>query len=74
MLFDHLQPLHHLPPQARVQLEQARSFTTSAIVTHRGTTNTANIHPQRRHPGLDGRDRNIVAAVVRYQSQKSLQQ
>ena len=73
MLFDHLQPLHHLPPQARVQLEAgALLHDIGHRITHRGHHKHGEYLTLNGDiPGLDGRDRNIVAAVVRYHNRKS---
>jgi len=73
MLFDQLQPVHHLPAQARVQLEAA------AILHDLGHRVSHRAHHKHGEylalngdiPGLDGRDRHIVAAVVRYHNRKS---
>ena len=73
MLFDHLQPLHHLPPQARVQLEAgALLHDIGHRVSHRGHHKHGEYLALNGDiPSLDGRDRNIVAAVVRYHNRKS---
>ena len=73
MLFDHLQPLHHLPPQARVQLEAgALLHDIGHRVSHRGHHKHGEYLALNGDiPALDGRDRNIVAAVVRYHNRKS---
>jgi exopolyphosphatase / guanosine-5'-triphosphate,3'-diphosphate pyrophosphatase len=73
MLFDHLQPLHHLPAQARVQLEAgALLHDIGHRITHRGHHKHAEYLALNGDiPGLEGRDRNIVAAVVRYHNRKS---
>ncbi len=73
MLFDHLQPLHHLPPQARVQLEAgALLHDIGHRVSHRGHHKHGEYLTLNGDiPGLEGRDRNIVAAVVRYHNRKS---
>ena len=73
MLFDHLQPLHHLPPQARVQLEaSALLHDIGHRVSHRGHHKHGEYLTLNGDiPGLDGRDRNIVAAIVRYHNRKS---
>ena len=72
-LFDHLQPLHHLPPQARVQLEaSALLHDIGHRVSHRGHHKHGEYLTLNGDiPGLDGRDRNIVAAIVRYHNRKS---
>jgi exopolyphosphatase/guanosine-5'-triphosphate,3'-diphosphate pyrophosphatase len=73
MLFDHLQPLHHLPAQARVELEAgALLHDIGHRITHRGHHKHAEYLTLNGDiPGLEGRDRNIVAAVVRYHNRKS---
>jgi exopolyphosphatase / guanosine-5'-triphosphate,3'-diphosphate pyrophosphatase len=73
MLFDHLQPLHHLPPQARVQLEAgALLHDIGHRVSHRGHHKHGEYLALNGDiPALAGRDRNIVAAVVRYHNRKS---
>jgi exopolyphosphatase / guanosine-5'-triphosphate,3'-diphosphate pyrophosphatase len=73
MLFDQLQPLHHLPVQARVQLEAAALLHD---LGHRVSHRAHHKHGEYLAlngdmPGLDGRDRHIVAAVVRYHNRKS---
>jgi exopolyphosphatase/guanosine-5'-triphosphate,3'-diphosphate pyrophosphatase len=73
LLFDQLQPVHHLPAQSRVLLEAgALLHDTGHMISHRG---------HHRHgeylamygdiPGLEGRDRAVVAALVRYHNRKS---
>jgi len=73
MLFDHLQPLHHLPPQARVQLEAgALLHDIGHRISHRGHHKHGEYLALNGDiPGLDGRDRTIVAAIVRYHNRKS---
>jgi len=73
MLFDQLQPLHHLPVQARVQLEAgALLHDLGHRVSHRGHHKHGEYLALNGDiPGLEGRDRNIVAAVVRYHNRKS---
>jgi exopolyphosphatase/guanosine-5'-triphosphate,3'-diphosphate pyrophosphatase len=73
MLFDQLQPIHHLPPQARVQLEAGALLHD---VGHRVSHRAHHKHGEYLAingdiPGLDGRDRNIVATLVRYHNRKS---
>ncbi len=73
MLFDQLQPVHHAPPQARVLLEAAALLhDLGHIVSHRGhhkhgeyLVNNGDI------PGLEGRERAIVACLVRYHNRKA---
>ena len=73
MLFDHLQPLHHLPAQARVQLEAgALLHDIGHRITHRGHHKHGEYLALNGDiPGLEGRDRSIVAAIVRYHNRKS---
>ncbi len=73
MLFDHLQPLHHLPVQARVQLEAAALLhDLGHRVSHRGHHKHGEYLALNGDiPGLHGRDRSIVAAIVRYHNRKS---
>jgi exopolyphosphatase/guanosine-5'-triphosphate,3'-diphosphate pyrophosphatase len=74
MLFDQLQPVHHLPAQSRVLLEAgALLHDVGHRVSHRGH------HKHGEYltlfgdmPGLEGRDRNTVAALVRYHNRKSV--
>jgi exopolyphosphatase / guanosine-5'-triphosphate,3'-diphosphate pyrophosphatase len=73
MLFDQLQALHHLPPQARVQLEAgALLHDVGHRVSHRAHHKHGEYLAMNGDiPGLDGRDRNIVATLVRYHNRKS---
>ena len=73
MLFDQLQPVHHMPVQARVQLEAgALLHDVGHRVSHRGHHKHGEYLALNGDiPGLDGRDRNIVGAVVRYHNRKS---
>lgn len=73
MLFDQLQAVHHLPVQARVQLEAAALLHDAGHrVSHHGHHKHGEYLTLNGDiPGLDGRDRNIVAAVVRYHNRKS---
>src|SRR6202162_284544 len=73
LLFDRLQPAHHLPAQYRVLLE------AGALLHDVG--HTISHHGHHKHgeylalngdiPGLAGRDRAIVASLVRYHNRKS---
>lgn len=73
LLFDQLQPVHHLPAQARVLLEAgALVHDIGHMISHRGH------HKHGEYlvlngdiPGLEGRDRAIVAALARYHNRKS---
>jgi exopolyphosphatase/guanosine-5'-triphosphate,3'-diphosphate pyrophosphatase len=73
MLFDHLQPLHHLHHHARVELEAgALLHDIGHRITHRGHHKHGEYLALNGDiPGLEARDRNIVAAVVRYHNRKS---
>jgi exopolyphosphatase / guanosine-5'-triphosphate,3'-diphosphate pyrophosphatase len=73
MLFDQLQPVHHLPPQARVHLEAgALLHDVGHRVSHRGHHKHGEYLALNGDiPGLEARDRNLVAAVVRYHNRKS---
>ncbi len=73
LLFDRLQPVHHLPAQCRVLLE------AGALLHDIG--HTVSHHGHHKHgeylalygdiPGLAGRDRAVVASLVRYHNRKS---
>jgi len=73
MLFDQLQPVHHLPVQARVQLEAgALLHDVGHRVSHRGHHKHGEYLALNGDiPGLEGRDRHIVASVVRYHNRKA---
>ena len=72
-LFDQLQPVHHLPAESRVLLESA------ALLHDVGHTVSNKGHHKHGEyltmngdiAGLNGRDRNLVAAVVRYHNRKA---
>ncbi len=72
-LFDQLQPVHRLPAQTRVLLEAgALLHDTGHRISHRGH------HKHGEYlvlngdiPGLEGRERAIVAGLVRYHNRKS---
>jgi|SRR5579871_304070 exopolyphosphatase/guanosine-5'-triphosphate,3'-diphosphate pyrophosphatase len=72
-LFDQLQPVHHLPADARVLLESA------ALLHDVGHTISNKGHHKHGEylalngdiAGLDGRERNVVAAAVRYHNRKA---
>jgi len=73
MLFDQLQAIHHLPPQARVQLEAGALLHD---VGHRVSHRAHHKHSEYLAlngdiPGLEGRERLLVAAVARYHNRKS---
>jgi len=73
MLFDQLQSVHHLPPQARVQLEAgALLHDAGHRISHRAHHKHGEYLALNGDiPGLEGRDRNIVGAIVRYHNRKS---
>src|SRR6202048_2998827 len=73
LLFDQLQPVHHLPAQARVQLEAgALLHDVGHPVSHGGHHKHGEYLAMNGDiPGLGGRDRNIVASLVRYHNRKS---
>lgn len=72
-LFDALQPLHHLPAQARVLLEAgALLHDAGHRISHRGHHKHGEYLTLNGDiPGLDGRDRAVAAALVRYHNRKS---
>jgi exopolyphosphatase / guanosine-5'-triphosphate,3'-diphosphate pyrophosphatase len=74
MLFDQLQPVHHLPAQSRVLLEAGSLLhDVGHRVSHRGHHKHGEyLALNGDMPGLDGRDRNVVAALVRYHNRKSV--
>jgi exopolyphosphatase/guanosine-5'-triphosphate,3'-diphosphate pyrophosphatase len=73
LIFDQLQPVHHLPPQSRVLLEAGALLPdTGHMVSHRGHHKHGEYFALNGDiPGLEGRDRAIVAALVRYHNRKS---
>lgn len=73
MLFDQLQPVHHLPLQARVLLEAgALLHDVGHRVSHRGHHKHGEYLALNGDiPGLDGKQRAIVGAVVRYHNRKA---
>jgi exopolyphosphatase / guanosine-5'-triphosphate,3'-diphosphate pyrophosphatase len=73
LLFDQLQPVHHLPAQSRVLLEAgALLHDTGHRVSHRGHHKHGEYLAMNGDiPGLEGRDRAIVASLVRYHNRKS---
>ena len=73
LLFDQLQPLHHLPAQPRVLLEAgALLHDVGHMVSHRGHHKHGEYLTLNGDiPGLEGRDRSLVAALVRYHNRKS---
>lgn len=72
-LFDQLQPVHHLPAESRVLLEAgALLHDVGHTVNHKGHHKHGEyltLHGDI--PGLDGRERAIVAALVRYHARKA---
>lgn len=73
LLFDELQPLHHLPPESRVLLEAgALLHDAGHMISHRGHHKHGEYLALNGDiPGLEGRDRAMVAALVRYHNRKS---
>jgi exopolyphosphatase / guanosine-5'-triphosphate,3'-diphosphate pyrophosphatase len=73
LLFDQLQPVHHLPAQSRVLLEAgALLHDVGHMVSHRGHHKHGEYLALNGDvPGLEGRDRAVVAALVRYHNRKS---
>ncbi|MGH9677783.1 MAG: HD domain-containing protein, partial [Candidatus Acidiferrum sp.] len=73
LLFDDLQPVHHLPAQSRVLLEAgALLHDVGHMISHRGHHKHGEYLAMNGDiPGLEGRDRAIVAALVRYHNRKS---
>jgi len=73
LLFDQLQPVHHLPAQSRVLLEAgALLHDIGHLVSHRGHHKHGEYLTLNGDiAGLAGRDRAIVAALVRYHNRKS---
>ena len=73
LLFDQLQPVHHLPAQSRVLLEAgALLHDAGHMISHRAHHKHGEylaLHGDV--PGLEGRDRAIVAALARYHNRKS---
>ena len=72
-LFDQLQPVHHLPDEARVILEAgALLHDIGHSISHKGHHKHGEYLTMNGDiPGLDGRDRALTAAVVRYHNRKT---
>jgi exopolyphosphatase / guanosine-5'-triphosphate,3'-diphosphate pyrophosphatase len=72
-LFDQLQPLHHLVPEARVILETgALLHDVGHSVSHKGHHKHGEYLTMNGDiPGLEGRERALAAAVVRYHNRKA---
>jgi exopolyphosphatase/guanosine-5'-triphosphate,3'-diphosphate pyrophosphatase len=72
-LFDQLQPLHHLPGEARVILEAgALLHDIGHSVSHKGHHKHGEYLTMNGDiAGLDGRERVLTAAVVRYHNRKA---
>lgn len=72
-LFDQLQPVHHLPTEARVLLEAgALLHDVGHTVSHKGHHKHGEYLAMNGDiPGLEGRERAIVAAAVRYHNRKA---
>jgi exopolyphosphatase/guanosine-5'-triphosphate,3'-diphosphate pyrophosphatase len=73
LLFDQLQPIHHLPAQSRVLLEAgALLHDVGHMVSHRGHHKHGEYLTMNGDiPALEARDRAVVAALVRYHNRKS---
>jgi exopolyphosphatase/guanosine-5'-triphosphate,3'-diphosphate pyrophosphatase len=73
LLFDQLQAVHHLPAHARVLLEAgALLHDTGHMISHRGHHKHGEYLALNGDiAGLEGRDRAIAAALVRYHNRKS---
>ena len=72
-LFDQLQPMHHLPGDARVVLESAALLhDVGHFVSHKGHHKHGEYLTMNGDmPGLEGRERALTAAVVRYHNRKA---
>jgi exopolyphosphatase / guanosine-5'-triphosphate,3'-diphosphate pyrophosphatase len=72
-LFDQLQPVHHLPAESRVLLEAgALLHDVGHTVSHKGHHKHGEYLTMNGDiPGLEGRERAVVAAVVRYHNRKA---
>ncbi|HUL17558.1 MAG TPA: Ppx/GppA phosphatase family protein [Terriglobales bacterium] len=72
-LFDRLQPVHHLPPESRVLLDAgALLHDVGHTVSHKGHHKHGEYLTMNGDiPGLEGRERAIVAAAVRYHNRKA---
>jgi len=72
-LFDQLQPVHHMPAHSRVLLEAgALLHDIGHMISHRGHHKHGEYLAMNGDiPGLEGRDRAAVAALVRYHNRKS---
>jgi len=72
-LFDQLQAVHHLPAHARVLLEAgALLHDTGHMISHRGHHKHGEYLALNGDiAGLEGRDRAVAAALVRYHNRKS---
>lgn len=73
ILFDRLQPIHHLPGESRVVLEAgALLHDVGHMISHRGHHKHGEYLALNGDiPGLEGRERAVVAALVRYHNRKS---
>ena len=74
LLFDQLQAVHHLPAQSRVLLEAgALLHDIGHLIGHRGHHKHGEYLALNGDiPGLEGRDRAVVAALVRFHNRKSV--
>src|SRR6201998_374600 len=73
LLFDKLQPGHHLSAESRVLLEAgALLHDVGHMISHRGHHKHGEYLALNGDiPGLEGRERAVVAALVRYHNRKS---
>ena len=73
LLFDRLQALHHLPAHGRVLLEAgALLHDVGHAISHHGHHKHGEYLTMNGDmPGLEGRDRAMVAALVRYHNRKT---
>src|SRR6267154_1513770 len=73
LLFDKMQPIHHMPAESRVLLEAgALLHDTGHMISHRAHHKHGEYLALNGDiPGLGGRDRAVVAALVRYHNRKS---
>src|SRR5437868_7690803 len=73
LLFDKMQPVHHLQAESRVLLEAGGVLhDVGHMISHRGHHKHCEYLALNGDiPGLEGRDRAVVAAVVRYHNRKS---
>jgi len=72
-LFDQLQPVHHLPAESRVLLESASLLhDVGHTISNKAITSTVNTSLLMAiSPDSAPRERNLVAAAVRYHNRKA---